>query len=406
MTKTKETNEPMRILVVDDDPIMLLVIQQTLLETNQYDVVTASSGEEALQIAQEEPPAMIISDYYMPGMNGFAFCQKVKSHPQLFDTIFLLLTSAQGVEHKVQGLNIGADDYLVKPFNTDELVSKVAALLRIKALQEQSKQQAAELKEANQQLEESFAGVVDLLTTLIGIHVPDASIRAERAATIARWIGERLKFDQTTLKSLEIAAHLHEIGKVQLLDTVLRKDTHELTDLERTSVSQFPVLGQYLVERIPQLKTVALILRHQLENYDGTGYPDRLMKKEIPFPSRVLRAINFLEQEAAKSNRKGEALWETFHEGRGTVLDPQVTQLLEEYLKVVENPSWLEGKKQVNIYELKEGMVIASDLCTGSGKKLLSQNTRISGSTLERILSHHQVDPIINQIYVQADEAS
>jgi hypothetical protein len=73
---------------------------------------------------------------------------------------------------------------------------------------------------------------------------------------------------------------------------------------------------------------------------------------------------------------------------------------VSEYLEVIENPTWREGKRQVSVQELKVGMTIAHDLTTGSGTKLLSDKSKISVSILERIIAHHTYDPIINNIYV------
>jgi hypothetical protein len=85
---------------------------------------------------------------------------------------------------------------------------------------------------------------------------------------------------------------------------------------------------------------------------------------------------------------------------KGLQLDPHIALLVEEYLRTVETPSWLEDKRAVTVYELTDGMVIATDLFTGNGVKLLSKDMKVTSFLIERIIAHHQVDPIVNLIYV------
>lgn len=389
-----------RILLVDDDEVQLQVIAHTVQSFSDYVVLTATGGLIAMQVAEKHQPDVIVSDYYMPDEDGFALCRKVKAHPILRNTMFILLTSANTVEQRVRGLDIGADDYLTKPFTTEELLSHIRAALRIKGLNDELQADKAKLGELCKQLEEDFMGLISLLSYIIGQRVPGASMRAERAAAMARWIGDRLGLKEKELRILEIAAKLHEIGKVNLPDEILKKPLARLTDLERNIMSHFPLMGQQTLMGIPRLATVAIAIRHQMENFDGTGGPDRLQHDQIPLPSRILRAVNVVEIESTRPNTTLEQLTATLTRLRNTVLDPHVVQLMIEYLEAIENPSWREGKRQVSVYDLKVGMVIAHDLTTANGTKLLSEKSTISTSILERILAHHQYDPILNNVYV------
>lgn len=137
-----------------------------------------------------------------------------------------------------------------------------------------------------------------------------------------------------------------------------------------------------------------------MENYDGSGYPDHLAKDQIPIQSRILRAINLVELEGMRRTPSVEAIVAVLNRSKSSVLDPHIVQLAVEYLEVIENPAWRDGKRQVSVHELRVGMVIAHDLTTGSGTKLLADKSKISVSILERILAHHQYDPILNNIYV------
>ena len=99
-----------------------------------YDYITVGSGEEALKKLEKQKPDLILCDIMMPGMDGYEFLKKVKSHPQLNDISFIFLTARADTEMKIEGLEEGADDYIVKPFNSLELLARVKSLLRIMTL--------------------------------------------------------------------------------------------------------------------------------------------------------------------------------------------------------------------------------------------------------------------------------
>ena len=272
--------------------------------------------------------------------------------------------------------------------------------MRIKHLQDELQRDGDELREANKTLHNHFAGIVGLLTKLITLRVPNASSNAEKAARMSRWMGERLHLEGQELHALELVARLHEIGKITFPDTLFKHHPHQLTEEEWNRFLEFPLLGETLLQGIPELQQIGTLLRHQLENYDGSGFPDKLMGEEIHLSCRILRAVNYLEQATRADVTSPEGQFDSLSKARGTTLDPHVAQLLREYLQVTREPSWLEGKEEISIFDLSEGMVIASDICTGSGTKLLPKETKITQPFIARILAQHHFDPIINSIYI------
>jgi two-component system response regulator MprA len=115
------------VLIVDDDPKLLKMLQRTLVYEN-LNVLTATNGLEALPIVRETRPDMIIADWMMPKMDGIAFIQRLRDDND--QTMVLMLTARDAIENRVEGLESGADDYLVKPFAPAELVARVHAMLR------------------------------------------------------------------------------------------------------------------------------------------------------------------------------------------------------------------------------------------------------------------------------------
>lgn len=118
-----------RILVVDDEPDIIALVAYHLARSG-YRVSTASTGTEALQAAREDQPALIVLDLMLPELSGFQVLERVRGDKALADTPVLMLTARQDEPDRVQGLSLGADDYLVKPFSPQELVLRVRNILR------------------------------------------------------------------------------------------------------------------------------------------------------------------------------------------------------------------------------------------------------------------------------------
>ncbi len=388
------------ILLVEDEPMELLQLSQTLKENDRYEIHQALNAAQAMELCDSFAPDIIISDYNMPGENGFEFCQKIKKHPDHCRAFFILLTGMQEVDKVVEGLNIGADDYLTKPYHQEELRSRVNAFVRIKRLQNTIDDDNVQLEQLNHELGESFRGVVALLCDLMELRVPNASLRSQRAKEIVEWVGTKLALPENQLDALNYAALLHEIGKVSMPDALIKKRQGDLTEEERTEMAHYPIRGQLLMRDIPVLKPVAFILRHQLENYDGTGYPDRLHRDEIPMGSRILRVIIGIEAAYEDPSAALESVEERLLAKKGIFYDPQILMLALDYLHSKDHDYSAENVLQLTVADLQEGMRLSRDLYTSSGKKLLGKDTALTEKTIGNIQAHHQKDPILVGVYV------
>ncbi len=271
--------------------------------------------------------------------------------------------------------------------------------LYIQSLQDEIKSDHEKLKAVNEELEESLLGAVNLLTQLMNQRVPNASLRAQHSSEMARWMAARLGLGGETLKALELASRLRELGKITLSDDLLNKDWRTLTPDEESRVNLYPVLGQLILAGIPRLSKAGGFIRHQLENYNGSGYPDHLAGDDIPLPARILRICTVVERICDRCSDR-QMILEALEKAKGVEIDPGIAQLAIEFVRKAANPGWKEGKRQIAVYELQENMVLAEDLCTSSGLKLLAKDSPLSLNAVSRILAHHQVDPILQAIYV------
>lgn len=166
-----------KILIVDDDPVIQLVLRKTL-QGQGYEVVTASSGEQGIEQAQQGRPALVICDWLMPGIDGIEVCRQMKAEPALSSIFFILLTSRSDIGDRVMGLDSGADDILTKPIEVGELLARVRAGLRLYQAAQQLQNLAQDLQRQKEHLEAELSEAGDYIRSLLPAPLT-GSIRSE-----------------------------------------------------------------------------------------------------------------------------------------------------------------------------------------------------------------------------------
>jgi len=156
----------LQILIIDDDPLIQMVLRKTLQEQG-YEVIGARSGEEGVKQAEQICPALIICDWQMSGMNGLEVCRRIKANPALATTFFVLLTARTTVADRIEGLDAGADEFLPKPIEVSELKARVRAGLRLYQFAQELKTLAADLQMQKQYLEAELAEAADYVRSLL-----------------------------------------------------------------------------------------------------------------------------------------------------------------------------------------------------------------------------------------------
>lgn len=141
------------VLVVDDESTVRLLFRKILTKAG-FTVLEAVDGEDALRQVDAAMPGVIILDWVMPGLDGPEVCRLIRANAKLIDSQIIMLSSRSELEDRVQGLDAGADDYLVKPCETKELLARVRSAMRIHELKHQLREKAAQLQETVAKLEE------------------------------------------------------------------------------------------------------------------------------------------------------------------------------------------------------------------------------------------------------------
>ncbi len=284
-----------KLLIVDDDPALLRLLEFNLSK-HGYRIFKASDGNKAIEIMEDNRPDLIVTDIMMPVMDGYELLKNVRDNPETSEIPVIMLTAKSSDMERIKGLSHGADDFLPKPFNINELALRVNKLLsyekRIagaeakftkteKLLQLNKEELAMAYRKLENLMVESLEGLITAL------EAKDHYTRghSERVANYAGHISLMMHVED--VDSIVIAARLHDIGKIGISDTILNKNG-KLTDSERDIIQSHPIKGAQIIEKISFLKGVVPAIQYHHERYDGLGFPEGLRGEAIPLSARII----------------------------------------------------------------------------------------------------------------------
>ena len=259
------------VLVVEDDEANLALLVR-LLTAQGYRVQGVTDGEAAIATAHRDPPDLVLLDIRLPGIDGFDVCRQIKHTPETRLIPVVLVTGLGAREHRIAGIHAGADDFLTKPFDVEELQARVGSLLR--------------LKRYTDELDSAESVILSLALT---IEARDANTEGhcQRLAQYATALGTALQLGTEERAALHRGGYLHDVGKIGIPDNVLLKPTR-LTAAEYNLMKEHTVIGDRLCGTLRSLRLVRPIVRHHHELLDGSGYPDALRGDDIPLLAQIV----------------------------------------------------------------------------------------------------------------------
>ncbi|MBH8574111.1 two-component system response regulator [Nostocaceae cyanobacterium CENA369] len=267
-----------KVLVVDDHTASRMTAV-ALLSMEGYEVIEADCGSTAVELVIQKQPDLILLDVMMPGMDGFEVCQLLKQdeHTRLIPVIFI--TALNDRRSRIRGIEVGADDFLTKPFDRVELAARVKSLVRQKCL--------------NEDLDHTEK-VLFSVARAIESRDPNTGDHCERLVKLGQAFGEYLNLSRHQIRDLMWGGYLHDIGKVGIPDGVLLK-RGQLTPQDWEIMKQHVVIGEKICQPLRSMRGVVPIIRHHHERWDGSGYPDGLKGDEIPYLAQVFQIIDIFD---------------------------------------------------------------------------------------------------------------
>jgi putative two-component system response regulator len=327
------------ILVVDDQPQNIELLEAYLAHQN-YEIVTAASGEEALKKLSGNPIDLILLDVMMPGMDGFEVIRRVRQDNTHQSLPIILVTALRETEDRVKGIEAGCDDFISKPVEKMELLARVRSLLKVKAyndlmsnyqkeLKSEVTSRTEELKHALEKIKAASLDTIYRLSMASEYKDKDTGAHIQRMSRYSAAIARQMGLAETTVETILYAAPMHDLGKIGIPDLILLKPA-QLNPPEWKIMKQHTVIGAKILkgsdaEFIRLGETIAL--SHH-EKWDGSGYPNRLKGMAIPVAGRITAIADVFDALTSKRPYKEayslEESLAIIRKGRGRHFDPDV----------------------------------------------------------------------------------
>ncbi|MBD0371970.1 MAG: HDOD domain-containing protein [Pyrinomonadaceae bacterium] len=273
-----------KIMIVDDEPANLRLLER--LFRRDYQVITASSGAEALQLLNRHDVALLLTDQRMPGMTGIELLERAAAfRPHM---VRIIMTGYTDVSALVEAINCGqVYKHVAKPWSNDELrVTVERAIEHYKANKSRH-----ELEETNRRLSQRLQAMTRSVVRTIAdaLEAKDEYVygHARRVSGYASAIARRLRLEIPVLEQISLAAFLHDIGKIGTPDQLLLKPSI-FTEEERAVMQLHAERGARMIAGVPEMEEIAEFIRYHHEHYDGSGYPEGLAGEQIPLASRII----------------------------------------------------------------------------------------------------------------------
>ncbi len=350
MNRTSQNNSDISILVVDDVEVNLIILEE-IIKNMGYEALLAQSVKEALEIIEnrEQLPKVILSDISMPETDGFTFCSMLKNDPYTKDIPVIFISAMDTASDLSKGFELGAVDYIPKPFEKTEVEMRISTHLKIynmqRDLEENNKQlnlvvarQMEKLRIEQKNIMTALARLVESKENVSGSHYKNILYNSR---ILAEGMQLSPKFeDEVTddfIDTIESSAGLHDIGKLMIPDQILLKNA-PLDEEERRVMCTHAELGAKTlndihegVEKNDFIEMAIDIAWYHHECWDGSGYPKGLKGKEIPLSARIVKVVDVFDAMISERHyKKPIPLDQTLaymQEKSGTIFDPDIIRV-------------------------------------------------------------------------------
>ena len=302
------------ILIVDDEPANLAALQQIL--AHEYRLVFARDAQAALRAARQSVPALMLLDVRMPGTDGLELCHMLKADPLTNPIPVIFVTGLRDVGDEARGFAAGAVDYITKPFSSPAVLARVRTHLSL-------------VRSAV--LERSYRDAVHMLGEAGHYNDSDTGVHIWRMAAFCGAIARRIGWGAEAREQLELAAPMHDTGKIGIPNAIIRKPG-KLDDGEWAIMRTHSQIGHAILSKsdAPVFRLAAEIALHHHEKWAGGGYPNGLVGAAIPESARLVALADVFD--ALSTRRPYKEAWPiervvaTIREGTGSHFEPRLVE--------------------------------------------------------------------------------
>ncbi len=350
-TKSEDAidDDKQRILIIDDNQMNLLLARKILSE--EYNVSVVSSANAGLIFLEETIPDMILLDLHMPGIDGFQFLEIINQDDRYKDIPIICLTADDDHDSELRCFELGALDFITKPFIAEIMRRRVERILELSRLQHdlqlEVEKKTEKLHKHTKKLERMTDEVMLTLASTIDAKDKYTNGHSVRVAEYSRLIAKMLNMSRQEQDDIYRMGLLHDIGKIGVPDEIINK-TSRLTDEEYAVIKTHPIIGAEILENMSELPDIAIGAKYHHERYDGNGYPEGLSGENIPLVARIIGVADAYD--AMTSNRSYREVMpqnvvrNEIVKGKGTQFDPVFAEIM---LKVIDED------KEYNLREKK-----------------------------------------------------
>lgn len=333
-----------KILIVDDDPLNVDVLEEILKESNYEDIRTTTDPFEAVQLFKENSYDLILLDILMPGMDGFEVIERFKEIETNLTTPILILSALSDQKTRLKALSTGARDYLIKPFNPAEVLVRIRNLLEVRLAQKQLRMHNEildqKVRERTRELQDTRLEIINRLGMAAEYRDNETGFHIIRMSRICFEIAKAAGLNRYESELILHASPMHDIGKIGIPDSILLKPD-KLNDEEWETMKTHTIIGAKILkgpdsELLHAAQTIALT--HH-ERWDGTGYPEGLSRQEIPLMGRITSIADVFD--ALTSKRPYKEAWpieralSVIEKQSGTFFDPMLIRTFKSRLPTI-----------------------------------------------------------------------
>jgi putative two-component system response regulator len=284
------------VLIVDDNATNIDLLVNTLQA--EYRLGVAKNGAKALEYVKKQKPDLVLLDIMMPGMDGFEVCAHLKADPESVTIPIIFITAVTETINKTRGFELGAVDYITKPFHAAEVKSRIRTHLSLEEMRRKLKFQNIYLEEQvarkTAEIRQILNASIRSMAYMLEIRDPYTAGHQQRVAELACAIAEKLGLSPATIDGIRIAGILHDVGKIRIPLSILSR-SGKLLDAEHEMLKIHPQVSYDILKDIPFPLPVAQIVLQHHERLDGSGYPQGLKGDDIMKEARILAVADVTE---------------------------------------------------------------------------------------------------------------